>query len=46
MCRRDRFPYDPAVWGRQLVMDENDEVLRTVDKLLTGAVSMLSLIHI
>ena len=34
------FPYDPAVWGRQLVMDENDEVLRTVDKLLTGAVSM------
>ena len=21
------FPYDPAVWGRQLVMDENDEVL-------------------
>ena len=30
------FPYDPAVWGRQLVMDENDEVLRTVDKLLTA----------
>ena len=29
MCIRDR-----------LVMDENDEVLRTVDKLLTGAVSM------
>ena len=25
------FPYDPAVWGRQLVMDENDEVLRTAD---------------
>ena len=35
------FPYDPAVWGRQLVMDENDEVLRTVDKLLTGAVYAL-----
>ena len=30
----------PPYGGRQLVMDENDEVLRTVDKLLTGAVSM------
>ncbi len=34
------FPYDPAVWGKQLVMDENDVVIDTVDKLLTGAVSM------
>ena len=35
------FPYDPAIWGRQLVMDENDRVLDQVPKLLT-----LSLIHI
>ncbi len=33
------FPYDEQIWGRQLVMDENDEVTGTVEKLLTGAVS-------
>lgn len=38
--RLPAFPYDPAVWGRQLVMDENDIILETVDKLLTGAVEM------
>ena len=31
------FPYDPAVWGRQLVMDENDEVLRTVEGVAVPA---------
>ena len=34
------FPYDDAVWGRQLVMDEDDRVTGTVEKLLTGAVSL------
>ena len=34
------FPYDESVWGRQLVMDESDEIIGTVDKLLTGAVSL------
>ena len=34
------FPYDEEIWGRQLVMDENDEILRTVPKLLTGALDM------
>ena len=31
------FPYDPAVWGEQLVMDEEDRVVRRVERLLTGA---------
>lgn len=34
------FPYDPAIWGRQLVMDEEDRVLRQVEKLLVGAVNL------
>ncbi len=34
------FPYDPAIWGRQLVMDENDRVLEQVPKLLTGALEL------
>lgn len=34
------FPYDPAIWGRQLVMDENDQVIDQVPKLLTGAVEL------
>lgn len=34
------FPYDRTIWGRQLVMDENDEILREVDRLLTSASSM------
>lgn len=34
------FPYDPAIWGRQLIMDENEQIIGTVDKLLTGAVTM------
>lgn len=32
------FPYDPAIWGEQWVMDQHDRVLQKVDKLLTGAV--------
>lgn len=34
------LPYDPAVWGRQLVCNEDDAVLDAVEKLLTGAVQM------
>ena len=34
------FPYDPAIWGRQLVVDEEDHVLDEVEKLLTGAVRL------
>ncbi len=34
------FPYDPQVWGRQLVMDVDDHVLGQIEKLLTGAVRM------
>jgi len=34
------FPYDASMWGRQLVMNEDDEIIDEVDKLLTGAVSL------
>ncbi|WP_367924086.1 PHP domain-containing protein [uncultured Ruthenibacterium sp.] len=34
------FPYDSSVWGRQLVMDENDCVLDQIPKLLTGALTL------
>lgn len=34
------MPYDPAIWGRQLVMNERDEILSEKEKLLTGAVGM------
>ena len=34
------LPYDSEIWGRQLVMDEDDNLLDTVEKLLTGAVSL------
>lgn len=34
------FPYDPKIWGRQLWMDEDDNIIGTVGKLLTGAVTM------
>ncbi len=34
------FPYDENIWGRQLVMDENDEIMSAVSKLLTGALDM------
>ncbi len=34
------FPYDPMVWGRQIIVDEDDCELGTVEKLLSGAVSM------
>ncbi len=34
------FPYDAQIWGRQIVMNENDEEVRNVQKLLTGAVQM------
>ena len=44
MCIRDRalpvLPYDAKIWGRQLVMDEEDNILDEVEKLLTGAVSL------
>lgn len=35
-----RFPYDETIWGRQLVMNADDEITGSIDKLLTGAVSM------
>lgn len=34
------LPYDPLIWGRQIVMDEDDRELYDVKKLLTGAVGM------
>ena len=34
------YPYDAAVWGRQLVVDADDRLLREEQKLLTGAVDM------
>ena len=34
------FPYDPAIWGRQLVTDESEAVTGEVEKLLTGAVTL------
>lgn len=33
------LPYDEKIWGRQLLVDENDVITGTVEKLLTGAVS-------
>lgn len=30
-------PYDPKIWGRQLIMDENDTILQQPEKLLSGA---------
>lgn len=34
------FTADPAVWGRQLVMNENDEIIEEIPRLLTNACSM------
>lgn len=34
------FPYDRAIWGSQLVMDEDDCVIGEAEKLLTGAVAL------
>ena len=34
------FPYDPAIWGEQWVMDAEDKIVYTIDKLLTGAVDL------
>ncbi|MDL2254154.1 PHP domain-containing protein [Ruminococcaceae bacterium OttesenSCG-928-I18] len=34
------FPYDRELWGRQLVVDENEKVLAQPEKLLTAAVSL------
>lgn len=31
------IPCDPKIWGRQIVMDENDRELYDIEKLLTGA---------
>ena len=36
------YGYDPAIWGEQWVMDTDDNILRRVDKLLTGALTLLS----
>lgn len=38
--RLPSFPYEADIWGNQLVMDETDEVIGRVEKLLTGAVDM------
>lgn len=34
------YPYDPELWGEQLVMNEDDYILETLDKLLSGATSL------
>lgn len=34
------FPYDRNIWGRQLVLDEDDRLLEEPQKLLTGASAM------
>lgn len=34
------YPYDPSIWGKQTVMDENDRELYAVEKLLTGAAAI------
>ena len=34
------YGYDPAIWGEQWVMDTDDNILRRVDKLLTGALTL------
>lgn len=35
--RLPEMPYDREIWGSQLVMDENDNVIQQPEKLLTGA---------
>ncbi|MDL2294871.1 hypothetical protein LJC60_09660 [Ruminococcaceae bacterium OttesenSCG-928-D13] len=34
------FPYDKAIWGRQLAMDENDSIIAEPEKLFTGAAAI------
>ena len=34
------LPYDPAIWGRQLVMDENDNIIAEKNKLLPAALPL------
>lgn len=34
------FPFDPAIWGQQLIMDENDVIIGKKERLLTGAVAL------
>ena len=34
------FPYDRTIWGRQLVMDEDDTLLEEPDRLLTTATTL------
>lgn len=34
------FSYDDNIWGKQLVMDEDDNIVDTQNKLLTGAAAM------
>lgn len=34
------FPYDRAIWGRQLVMDEDDNILEEPGRLLTAATTL------
>jgi PHP family Zn ribbon phosphoesterase len=38
--RLPEVPYDREIWGRQLIMDENDVVLGEKQKLLSAAVAM------
>lgn len=34
------YKADPSVWGRQLVMDENDDIIEEIPRLLTSACTM------
>ena len=34
------FPYDPQVWGKQIVVDADDNELYCIEKLLTGAATI------
>lgn len=38
--RLPALPYDPNIWGRQLVMDVNDNILSQPEKLLPAATSI------
>lgn len=34
------FPFDKNIWGRQLIMDTDDNIIGEKEKLLTGAVTL------
>ncbi len=38
--RLPKYPYDPAIWGRQLMADVDDTIIGEKEKLLSGAVDM------